>query len=119
MLRPTDAYFLQQEEPVKSCLQFLREHILRSDAKMTEAWKYKTPFYCYKGKIFCYLWIHKKYRQPYIGFIEGRQINHPDLVSEKRTRIKILLLDPNKDMPIETIDAILNQLLPLYKKTFK
>jgi len=28
MLRPIDNYFLQQAEPVKSCLQFLREHIL-------------------------------------------------------------------------------------------
>jgi hypothetical protein len=27
MLRPIDNYFLQKEEPGKSCLQFLREHI--------------------------------------------------------------------------------------------
>jgi hypothetical protein len=27
MLSPIDHYFLQKDEPIKGCLQFLREHI--------------------------------------------------------------------------------------------
>lgn len=114
MLRPIDNYFLQKEEPVKSCLQFLREHILRLDSNITESWKYGMPVYCYKGKMFCYLWVHKKFRQPYIGIVEGNKIDHPDLLQEKRARMKILLLDPGKDIPVRKIDTILKQALKFY-----
>jgi hypothetical protein len=73
------------------------------------------PFYSYKGKMFCYLWIHKKYKQPYIGIVEGGQINHPDLIQEKRARMKILLVDANKDIPVKKINAILKMAKAFYK----
>ncbi len=60
MLREIDQYFLKHEEPIKSCLQFMRQHILEQDTNLTEAWKYRMPFYCYKGKMCCYLWVHKR-----------------------------------------------------------
>jgi Domain of unknown function (DU1801) len=115
MLRPIDNYFLRQVEPVKSCLQFLREHILKQDENITETWKYGMPFYCYNKKMFCYLWTHKKYRQPYIGIVEGWQIDHPDLIMEKRSRMKIFLLDPAKNIPIKKINSILKEVIGLYK----
>ena len=114
-LRPIDNWFLQKDEPVKSCLQFLREHILKQNAGITEAWKYGMPFFCYKGKMVCYLWVHKKYGQPYLGIVEGKKIDHPDLIIEKRARMKILLLDPDKDIPIRKINAILKDVLALDK----
>jgi len=114
-MRPTDDYFLQKNEPIKSYLQFLRMHILQLDTNITEAWKYGMPFYCYNEKMFCYLWVHKKYYQPYIGIVEGKKIEHPDLIIEKRARMKILLFDPNEDIPVEKIDSILKQVLELYK----
>src|ERR1700744_4064180 len=106
-LREIDHYFLQKDEPVKSCLQFLRIHILKQDKNITEAWKYKMPFYCYNGKMFCYLWVHKKNGLPYLGVVEGKKINHPELIIENRSRMKILLIDPAADIPIEIIDSIL------------
>ena len=114
MLRPVDDYFLKKEEPVKSCLQFLRQHILQLDPQVTEAWKYGMPFYCYNEKMFCYLWVHKKYLQPYIGIVDGKKINHPDLIIEKRARMKILLVDATKDIPVKKINAILKDVLKLY-----
>ncbi|MGZ8511269.1 MAG: DUF1801 domain-containing protein [Chitinophagaceae bacterium] len=114
-LRPIDNWFFQKEEPVKSCLQFLRTHILQQNAGITEAWKYGMPFFCYKGKMFCYLWVHKKYRQPYLGIVEGKKVNHPDLIIEKRARMKILLLDPAKDIPVSKINAILKETMDLYR----
>jgi hypothetical protein len=116
MLRPIDNYFLQQDEPTKSCLQFLREFILKQDQDITEEWKYGMPFYCYNGKMFCYLWTHKKYLQPYLGIVEGRLVDHPDLIIEKRSRMKILLIDPYIDLPMEKIKAILNEALNLCKQ---
>ena len=115
MLRPIDNYFLEKEEPFKSCLQFLREHILKMDDSITEKWQYGMPFYYYNGKRFCYLWIHKKYRQPYIGIVDGKLTNHPDLILEKRARMKILLLDPYKDIPVRKINKILKEVMVLYK----
>ena len=114
MLRPIDNYFLQQEEPFQSCLQFLRQHILNVDKNITQRWQYGMPFFYCKEKRFCYLWVHKKYQQPYIGIVDGNKINHPDLVSEKRNRMKILLLDPAKDIPVKKIDSILKAALKLY-----
>jgi hypothetical protein len=73
------------------------------------------PFFCYNGKMCCYLWVHKKYKQPYIGIVEGKRINHPDLIQEKRARMKILLLDPNKDLPMRKINLILKEVIALYK----
>jgi Domain of unknown function (DU1801) len=115
MLRPIDNYFLQNEEPVKSCLQFMREFILKYDKNITEAWSYGMPFFYYKEKRFCYLWVHKKYHQPYLGIVDGNKIMHPDLLSEKRARMKILLIDPNKDIPVKKIRTLLKEVLTLYK----
>lgn len=114
-LRPIDDWFLKKEEPVKSCLQYLRELILKQDKNISEAWKYGMPFYCYNGKMFCYLWVHKKYQQPYLGIVEGKKINHPDLIIEKRARMKILLLNPNRNIPVRKINSILKEVLVLYK----
>ncbi|HEX5025249.1 MAG TPA: DUF1801 domain-containing protein [Agriterribacter sp.] len=114
MLRPIDNYFLQQPEPAKSCLQFLRAHILSSNNDMVETWKYGMPVYCIKGKMVCYLWTHKKYLQPYLGIVKGHKIDHPDLITEKRARMKILLIDPTKDIPVKKINSILKELIALY-----
>jgi hypothetical protein len=115
-MNPLDTYYAQKEEPVKSCLQSLRLHILKLDKNITEAWKYGMPFFCYGGKMFCYLWIHKKYLQPYIGIVEGKRINHPDLLQEKRARMKILLIDAEKDIPLRKVNGILKEVIGFYKK---
>jgi len=110
-----DNFYLTQPEPIRSCLLALREIILSQDNEITTAWKYAMPFFCYKGKMFCYLWIHRKHKQPYLGMVEGKRLTHPDLLIEKRSRMKILLVDPNKDLPIRKIKMILKQALELYK----
>ncbi len=110
-----DDFYLQKQEPIKSCLLVLKEIILAEDKAITTAWKYGAPFFLYKGKMFCYLWIHKKLHQPYIGIVEGGRINHPQLISEKRSRIKIILFNPYEDLPLITIKTILKQAIELYK----
>ncbi|MDZ4810464.1 MAG: DUF1801 domain-containing protein [Bacteroidota bacterium] len=111
MLRPIDNYFLQQEEPIKSCLEFLRQHILKLDKAITDKWQYGMPFFYYYEKRICYLWVHKKFKHPYLGIVEGKKINHPDLLQEKRARMKILLIDPGKNIPLKKINSILKEVL--------
>jgi len=52
MLRPIDNWYLQQEEPARGCLEFVRAFIIKQSPHITEAWKYRMPFFCYKGKCF-------------------------------------------------------------------
>ena len=110
-----DNFYEQQEEPVKGCLLALRSIILKQDSNITPEWKYGMPLFCYKGKMFCYLWIHKKMNQPYIGIVEGKHFDEPFLVQEKRSRMKIMLFNPAKDIPIKTIEGILQKGLNLYR----
>ena len=62
----------------------------------------------------CYLWKDKKTNEPYIGIVEGNRIDHQLLIKGNRTRMKILPVNPNEDLPIETIQLILNEMIALY-----
>lgn len=115
MLNPLDNYYLHKEEPIKSCLVFLRKHILDFDSDITEALKYGMPFFCYKGKMICYLWVHKKYGKPYLGIVEGARMKHLDLIVEKRARMKIFLMDAHNDIPVKKLNAILKEMMALSK----
>ena len=119
MIREIDGYFLQKEEPVKGCLFFLRDYILSYDKGIAEVWHYRMPFYFYNGKRFCYLWVHKKNQLPYVGIVDGKLIDHPNLIQEERTRMKILLIDPQKDIPIKTLRSVLDAALKLHRKVSK
>jgi hypothetical protein len=114
-MRAVDDFFNEQQEPVKSCLLALRELVIQFNGHMSEHWKYRMPCYCYKKNIFCYLWIDKKVNWPYILMVEGRNIKHPSLVIGNRSRMKILMIDPAKDIPVRTIKSIFNMAVKLYQ----
>jgi hypothetical protein len=110
-----DNFYLTKPEPLRSCLLSLRDIILRSNGEITEAWKYGMPFFCLRKKMFCYLWLQAKTSVPYVGIVQGRNISHPGLIQENRSRMKILLIDPTKDLPVATIHAILKKAARLYQ----
>jgi len=114
-MRELDNFYLQHDEPIKGTLLALREIILRQDNDIKNVLKYGMPFFCYKGKAFCYLWVHKKYRQPYIGIVEGKYFDETFLIHEGRRRMKIMLFAPYADLPIDTVEAILQKAIDLYK----
>ena len=114
-MRAIDNYFLQKEEPVKSCLLFLRSYIIDYDKIITEEWKYGMPFYCYNGKMMCYLWTHKKLGLPYVGFVDGDRIDHPGLLAEKRAKMKIFLIDSSQDIDVLMLEDILRTATNLRK----
>lgn len=93
----------------------LREIILSNDSNITEAWKYRMPFFCYKGKMFCYLWIDKKLKIPYIGVMRGSRITHPQLITTNTAKVKKMMIDPEKDIPLEVIHDIFKLAKSLYK----
>ena len=109
-----DHFYDQLPEPEKGILLALRTLILQQNEHITSAWKYGMPFFCYKGKMFCYLWIHKKWKQPYLGIVEGKHFDEPFLIQEGRSRMKIWLFDPNQDLPVADIEYVLQKAIQLY-----
>ena len=114
-MKQLDDFYLKQDEPVKGVFLALRKIILKQDKDITHVLKYGMPFFCYKGKMFCYLWIHKKYKQPYIGIVEGKHFDESFLLQEARSRMKIMLLNANADLPLEQIETVIQKALNLYK----
>lgn len=108
-------YYQNKIEPNKSCLMALRTIILNQDKNITETRKWGMPCFCYKKKMFCYLWTDKKTDEPYILMVEGKYLDHPELEVGDRTRMKIFRVNPNKDIPVKTIERILQNALDLYK----
>ncbi len=108
-------FYLNQEEPNKSCLLAMRTFLLNADANITETKKYGMPCFCYKGKMCCYLWVDKKTKDPYFLWVEGQHLNHPALEKGDRARMKILRVHPNQDVPIAIINSILEKALELYR----
>lgn len=108
-------YYLSKDEPVRGCLLSLRTIILAADKNITETQKYGMPCFCYKKKMFCYLWTDKKTDEPYILMVEGRRLDHPKLEEGNRSRMKIFRVNPNKDVPKRTVEQMLNMALALYK----
>ena len=109
-------YYLEQPEPQRGCLLALREIILTQDqTNIAETVKYGMPCFTYRKKMFCYLWTDKKTNEPYILFVEGKHLDHPNLETGDRSRMKILRVNPSEDLPIETIIYLLNQALDLYR----
>jgi hypothetical protein len=106
MISELERFYFSHDEPLRSCLLALREIILQHDNEIMEAWKYGAPFFCFRKKNLCYLLTQKKTREPYIGFVDGRRIEHPKLIDEGRSQVKIFVINPHKDIPVGTITSI-------------
>ena len=114
-MKPIDNFYLQFDEAVNATLQSMKNIILSYNEEITATWKYGMPFFCYREKMLCYLWYHKKYKQPYLGIVEGNRLDEPYLIQENRSRMKIMLLDPTKNLPIKQIKTVLDKAIKLSK----
>lgn len=108
-------FYLQHEEPNRSCLLALRDVIIKQDERICETIKWSLPCFCYKSKMFCFLNVDKKTDRPYVLFVEGHRLDHPLLEQGDRVRMKVFNIDPNLDLPIEAIELLLNTALDLYR----
>ena len=119
MISSKDKFYFEQAEPNKSCLLAMRSLVLGYDKDIAETVKYGMPCFTYKGKGFCYLWVDKKSNEPYFLMVEGKHLHHPALETGTRSRMKILRIDPAKDLPVSFIKPVMKQALDLCKKKGK
>lgn len=115
MTTSNSLFYLEKEEPIKGCLLAMRDCILACDEAVSETKKYGMPCFCFKGKAFCYLWTDKKTEEPYYLFVEGKHLDHPNLESGHRARMKVFRINPIQDLPVTTLNAVFQQALNLYK----
>ena len=113
-MNPLELFYLQLEEPYRHQLLSLREHIISYDPDITEGWKFNMPSFLYKGNRFCYLRMDQKKKMYYLGFNDGKWIDHPALEFEDRSRIKVFFINPGTDLPFDTIDSIIAAAIKLY-----
>lgn len=113
-MKALDDFYSSKDEPIKSCLLALRSIILNYNDDLEPRWYYRLPCFMYKGQIFCYLWVDKKSNFPYIAIGKGVKINHPQLIQGNRTFTKLLMVDPDKDIEINTIREIFDKAMTLY-----
>jgi len=114
-MKAIDNFYFDKEEPNKSCLLALKSIITDYNSEFEPRWYYRLPCFMYKNQIFCYLWVDKKTQFPYIAIGKGVKIKHPDLILGKRTFTKLLMINPNEDIPIEKIHHIFDMAMELYK----
>ena len=108
-------FYLKKEEPLRSCLLAMRDLIIEFDSSISETRKYGMPCFIYNGKAFCYLWIDKKTFEPYYLIVDGNKLDHPELESGDRARMKIFRVSPDKDLPVATIFEIFEATKALYE----
>jgi len=108
-----DHFYLEKEEPNKSCLLALRHIILSQDENISETKKYGMPCFCFKNKVFTYLWIDKKTNEPYILFVNGQKLKHKDLESGGRSKMKIFRINPNQTLQLAVIKELLTAAIKL------
>ena len=111
----TDNYYLKHAEPVQGCLLALKHIILNTNSQISETRKYQVPFFYYKDKKLCFLWVNRK--KLLLGFVTDKSI-YPVVEGLKRKdEMEMIQIDPNKDLPIELIIEKLRNLTILYDQS--
>lgn len=108
-MKKLDEYYQRLEEPMRGCHLAIRQVLLNLDEQIEETWKWSTPFFTYRKKMLCYLWIDKKDRFPYLGIYGGDLLNHPALVQMHQAKIRKLVINPQEDLPVVTLQEVIGQ----------
>ena len=111
-----EQFYENQPPELREVYLALRQIILKQDENITAEWKYKLPFFYYKGKMLCYLWYHKSFKMPYISIMDANLLRDERLLMEDRKRAGILLINPNEELQIDLIEEILQNTLDLFRK---
>ncbi|MTH29789.1 DUF1801 domain-containing protein [Myroides pelagicus] len=109
-----DNYYLKKEEPLRGCLLSLRKLILKQDKQVWETTKWGGPCFMYRNRMFCFLAIDKKSKNPYLLLVEGNRLTNPLLETGNRTRMKSYPVALEEDIAVVIVEEIIQEALALY-----
>ncbi len=115
-MRSSEKYILEQPEPYREMLLYLQTVVESTLPKLELKYKYKIPFYYYKGKPFCYFNASHKKKFVDVGFWKGNQIQvcHEHLVSENRKMMVSLRYFSIADVNEAVLVPVLENAIKLY-----
>lgn len=70
-MKPVDVYFLEQQEPLRSIMLYVRQVILKTLPNIQERYSYKIPFYNMGKKPMIYLNVLKGTDFVDVAFVQG------------------------------------------------
>lgn len=109
-----DAYYFKQPEPYQGCLLALKEIILNVSPHIGHRRMFQIPFFFYKDKKLCFLWVHRK--KLLLGFVEDKNIYKKVPGQRRKSKMTMLEIDPNADLPMKKILPALQKLIVRYDK---
>ena len=99
------------QKPQQGCFLAMRDIVLNSHPELKASWKWSSPFFSFRGNMFCYFWKDKKTGEPYIGFHRSKEVEHPKLEMRNRKLLKTYHINPHKDLPIEEMKEVIGLIL--------
>jgi hypothetical protein len=108
-MKPAEAYILNQPEPYREILLNLQVIIENALPELELLYKWRIPYYYYKGKPFCFFNASYKGNYVDVAFNKGFQLTlHTSfLISEKRNTFKSLRYFSLEEINFEILSDIL------------
>ena len=115
-MNPAAEYILKQPEPYRSILLHLQMVIEQTIPSLELKYKWKIPFYYYKGKPFCYFNASHKKQYVDVGLVKGKLIKvHTEyLVGEKRKKMVSLRYKSMGEVGNQVLIEVLEEAKSLY-----
>lgn len=88
---------------------------MRLDENITHQRKFQIPFFYYKDKKLCYLWVKDK-KKLLFGVVEDKNIYPKKDGVKRKDKMESIQIDPYADIPIELILRLLQEKIDLYNK---
>jgi hypothetical protein len=112
MLHDLENYYLKHPEPIQGCLLALKNIILCVNREITQRQQYQIPFFYYKGKKLCFLWVNKK--KLLLGFVVDKTILPVVTGVKRKDEMETIEIYPREDLPVQIIQDKILQLIKLY-----
>jgi hypothetical protein len=104
-----DRYIFELSEHDAVIMDILRSYIERLVPMVEESFKFKCPFYVYKG-LLCYLNFEKKSKTVVLSFVEGCMLEDKyELLSRDTSQVRKLYFKSARDIKLGVIKYYLQQ----------
>jgi hypothetical protein len=115
-MKPAEEYILNQPEHYRSIIFNLQIIIENQIPDLELLYKWKIPFYYYKGKPFCFLNVSHKKKFVDLGIVKGFEIKiHKEhLISENRSIMKSLRYYSVEEIDNTVLLEIIQEISELY-----